>query len=225
MASVAKFLATCGTFCEGTRAQDSNWFEQMACSPSEEDCERTFPTPAERPLQAPVTCPKGSCPNKEWLQNPSDCMECTACSLIQETFLRPLTSGADSLLYKHCGEHEFSVMESYGLVSEGVPVVLPFVRFLKSGQRDALASIFDQHGVNSTCRMQRGAGDDSLRLRHGHHLKHGVYGMDDHHKYGLYGADDDHDQQQRHRHKYDLPDGGQWLQSHGIISVTASNGF
>eukprot|EP00929_Paragymnodinium_shiwhaense_P099870 TRINITY_DN6177_c0_g1_i4.p1 TRINITY_DN6177_c0_g1~~TRINITY_DN6177_c0_g1_i4.p1 ORF type:complete len:429 (+),score=22.62 TRINITY_DN6177_c0_g1_i4:120-1289(+) len=155
--AAGKILITCGTFCEDTAAQDSNWFHKYACVARDHACNRTFPTPLGRPGQAPIECRPGTCPNHDWLEHPGDCMVEASCSLAWDTYLHPVHKKqppGGGLLYRHCGEHEFSVFEHYGLLSEGFPVVLPFLRYLKSGRRSALASIMASDGEEQTCYME-----------------------------------------------------------------------
>lgn len=117
---------------------------------------------------AVVTCEEGYCTNGPWLQNPSDCMIDTVCEEVFNTFVRPTHPIAPPLgggvLYKHCGEHEFSVMGPYGWKQEGLPAVRPFLKAAATGDKKEMATMHGRDGQEQTCWMQKTPGASSLKL-------------------------------------------------------------
>mmetsp|Transcript_139635 Transcript_139635/g.445596 ORF Transcript_139635/g.445596 Transcript_139635/m.445596 type:complete len:455 (-) Transcript_139635:104-1468(-) len=154
-------LITCGTFCQVTKAENSNFFNSFSCSKADS-------SGACQSQSGAVTCKEGYCANEPWLENPSDCMTDTACEDVFDTFVRtkppiapPLGGGT---LYTHCGEHEFSVMGPYGWQQEGVPAVQPFLQAVATGNEAKMAMVRSRDGVEETCWMQKSGADSSLEL-------------------------------------------------------------
>jgi len=154
-------LITCGTFCQVTKAENSNFFNSFSCSKADS-------SGACQSQSGAVTCKEGYCANEPWLENPSDCMTDTACEDVFDTFVRtkppiapPLGGGT---LYTHCGEHEFSVMGPYGWQQEGVPAVQPFLQTIATGDQGKMAVMKSRGGVEETCWMQKSPEDSSLEL-------------------------------------------------------------
>jgi len=169
-------LHTCGTFCADTKAENSNWFHSNSCKrPRKHDrdpnvaCHRNFLS--EKLGQPDVTCAEGKCANAPWLANPSDCMISTECEDVFRTFVDPAPGSArpsgGGVMFKHCGEHEFSVVGPYGLKQEGKLAVIPFLRGVaEGGAENAKNAVLASNGRNEKCYMQKRGEDSGLNLVH-----------------------------------------------------------
>mmetsp|Transcript_139639 Transcript_139639/g.445631 ORF Transcript_139639/g.445631 Transcript_139639/m.445631 type:complete len:504 (-) Transcript_139639:61-1572(-) len=131
-----------------------------------------------------VTCEEGYCTNGPWLQNPSDCMIDTVCEDVFNTFVRPTHPIApplgEGVLYKHCGEHEFSVMGPYGWKQEGLPAVRPFLKAAATGDKKEMTTMQGIDGQEQTCWMQKRPGDSSLKLESMDQAKMRYMSLSDH---------------------------------------------
>mmetsp|Transcript_138347 Transcript_138347/g.442116 ORF Transcript_138347/g.442116 Transcript_138347/m.442116 type:complete len:470 (+) Transcript_138347:82-1491(+) len=170
-------LITCGTFCQVTKAENSNFFNSFSCSKADS-------SGACQSQSGAVTCKEGYCANEPWLENPSDCMTDTACEDVFDTFVRtkppiapPLGGGT---LYTHCGEHEFSVMGPYGWKQEGLPAVRPFLKAAATGDKKEMTTMQGIDGQEQTCWMQKRPGDSSLKLESMDQAKMRYMSLSDH---------------------------------------------
>lgn len=127
----AKMLVVAGSFCQWTKAQNSNWLSNYACGGYGTACAdgQTFPTPADRPEQPPVTCPADAgCPDVNFLANPGDCMfECDAATM-ETVYIEPLWDipRSDVTMLQGCTDHGYGVVGPNGFKESGPPI-LPFL--------------------------------------------------------------------------------------------------
>lgn len=153
--SSTKLLLITGAFCEWSKVQNSNWLSEYGCcyacesNPPVTSCpSMTFPSPPFRPAQAAVTCDEG-CPDAGFLAHPGDCMVDTYSQPIQETYSSGFSG--EYLSVESCGDHVYGCMLESGLQEEGLPFIVPFLRYIAFGDTTALDSLVHLNGTTRTC--------------------------------------------------------------------------